>query len=192
MNNSKLIGLHIGYLNKRKIKTNIGISINYIINKISFIKCTYEINDINNYIQIINNADEYNINEINEEIESKIRILNKGKKEKIIFNKIFKTKGINHIVCENLLTNMSFMFKNCSSLKELNLSSFKTDNVRDMRFMFYNCSSLEELYLSSFKTDNVTNMSSMFENINSSCHLICKDNKLKKKFEESTSSCMIF
>ena len=93
MNNSKLIGLHIGYLNKRKIKTNIGISINYIINKILFIKCTYEINDINNYIQIINDNDKYNINK---EIEFKIRILNKGKKEKIVY-KIFKTKGINHI-----------------------------------------------------------------------------------------------
>ena len=101
MNNSRLIGLRIFYLNKNKIKTNIGISINYIINKISFIKCTYQINDAYNYIQIINNTDK---KFINPEIESKIRILNKGKKEKIIFKKIFKTKGINYIyfISENL------------------------------------------------------------------------------------------
>ena len=61
-----------------------------------------------------------------------------------------------------------------------------------MNSMFYNCSSLKELNLSSFKTDNVKYMSHIFKNINSSCHLICNDNKLKKQFEESTSSCMIF
>ena len=48
MNNSKIIGLHVGTLAeyKNKNKINIGISINVIINKISFIKYTYEINKI--------------------------------------------------------------------------------------------------------------------------------------------------
>jgi surface protein len=54
------------------------------------------------------------------------------------------------------------MFYNCSSLTNLDLSGFKTDNVTSMGCMFYNCSSLTSLDLSGFKTDSVTNMSCMF------------------------------
>ena len=54
------------------------------------------------------------------------------------------------------------MFNGCSSLKELNLSNFNTNNVTDMEYMFYVCSSLKELNLSNFNTNNVINMSWMF------------------------------
>ena len=56
---------------------------------------------------------------------------------------------------------MSSMFDLCSSLKELNLSNFNTNNVADMSYMFYECSSLKELNLSNFNTNNVTDMSYM-------------------------------
>ena len=58
---------------------------------------------------------------------------------------------------------MSGMFAGCMSLKELDLSSFNTNNVTDMREMFITCSSLKEINLSSFNTDNVTDMSFMFD-----------------------------
>ena len=35
---------------------------------------------------------------------------------------------------------MSFMFYECSSLKELNLNNFNTNNVTNMCFMFKGCS----------------------------------------------------
>ena len=35
---------------------------------------------------------------------------------------------------------MSWMFRECSSLKELNLINFKTNNVTDMSEMFSGCS----------------------------------------------------
>ena len=35
---------------------------------------------------------------------------------------------------------MSFMFYNCSSLKELNLNNFNTNNVTDMSHIFSGCS----------------------------------------------------
>ena len=50
------------------------------------------------------------------------------------------------------------MFYRCSSLKELNLSNFNTNNVTNMEYMFSECSSLKDLNLSNFNTNNVTNM----------------------------------
>ena len=35
---------------------------------------------------------------------------------------------------------MSYMFSGCSSLKELNLSNFNANNVKNMRGMFSRCS----------------------------------------------------
>ena len=35
---------------------------------------------------------------------------------------------------------MSYMFCECSSLKELNLNNFNTNNVTDMSYMFSGCS----------------------------------------------------
>ena len=40
---------------------------------------------------------------------------------------------------------MSWMFRGCSSLKELNINNFNTFNVTDMRWMFKGC--LDELKL---------------------------------------------
>ena len=57
---------------------------------------------------------------------------------------------------------MSYMFYGCSSLEELNLSNFNTNNVIDMCDMFCGCSSLKELNLSTFNIKNVTNMCEMF------------------------------
>ena len=44
------------------------------------------------------------------------------------------------------------MFDGCSSLKELNLNNFNTNNVTNMSYMFYGCSSLKELNLNNFNT----------------------------------------
>ena len=57
----------------------------------------------------------------------------------------------------NNIINMSVMFWNCSSLKELNLPNFNTNNVTNMSNIFYGCSSLNELNLSNFNNNNVTN-----------------------------------
>ena len=50
------------------------------------------------------------------------------------------------------VTNMSYMFSNCSSLKKINLSSLKTENVIDMSHMFDGCEDLLDIDLSSFNT----------------------------------------
>ena len=48
---------------------------------------------------------------------------------------------------------MREMFSGCSSLKDLNISNFITDNVTNMSSMFSRCASLN---------DNVFDMSEMF------------------------------
>ena len=57
---------------------------------------------------------------------------------------------------------MSGMFDGCSSLKELNLNNFNTNNVTNLDCMLYGCESLKELNLSNFNTNNVIFMNSMF------------------------------
>ena len=47
---------------------------------------------------------------------------------------------------------MSYMFKNCSNLKNFNLSSFDTKNVTNMNSMFGYYSNLKNIILSSFDT----------------------------------------
>ena len=47
------------------------------------------------------------------------------------------------------------MFTGCSSLKELDLSNLKTDNVKDMNNMFNGCYNLTKLNLSNLITNNV-------------------------------------
>ena len=60
------------------------------------------------------------------------------------------------------VTNMSYMFSGCSGLTSLNLSSFNTAKVTNMSYMFYYCSGLTSLNLSGFNTAKVTDMTSMF------------------------------
>ena len=45
----------------------------------------------------------------------------------------------------NEVIDISYMFSNCISLKELNLDELKFSNVIDSSFMFNNCSSLTSL-----------------------------------------------
>ena len=58
---------------------------------------------------------------------------------------------------------MSGMFYNCSSLTDLNVSSFNTANVKYMSTMFSFCRNLTSLATGGFNTANVENMFHMFE-----------------------------
>ncbi len=60
------------------------------------------------------------------------------------------------------VSGMNSMFEGCSALTHLDLSSFNTARVRYMCSMFQGCRSLKSLDLSSFNVSAVENMSSMF------------------------------
>ena len=74
-------------------------------------------------------------------------------------SKIIDVSGLN----TSNVTDMSYMFSNCSSLTSIDVSNFITNNVTNMKQVFYNCSSLTSLDVSNFDTSNVTNMFSMFD-----------------------------
>ena len=156
--NSKLLGI----LKENNNKVHI-IPINIIINKINFIKCIYEIKkeNIKKDINIINNKDYF---EENEEIKKEINFIINGEIKSNILTYKFDKEGnyLIYIISHNLLSNMSYLFCKCFTLKEINLSSFNTKLVNKMEHMFSGCSLLKELNLSSFNTNQVTNMSYMF------------------------------
>ena len=62
----------------------------------------------------------------------------------------------------SMVTDMQFMFSDCSSLSELDVSGFDTSMVTDMSAMFQGCNSLTYLDVSGFDTSMVTNMGCMF------------------------------
>ncbi|MCR5455687.1 MAG: DUF285 domain-containing protein [Bacteroidales bacterium] len=75
-------------------------------------------------------------------------------------------EGLQYLNTENV-TDMDWMFDVCSSLTNLDLSSFNTGNVMNMGGMFSDCSSLTSLDLSSFNTENITNINSIFSGCSS-------------------------
>ena len=62
------------------------------------------------------------------------------------------------------MTDASYMFNDCYSLKSVDVSGFDTGSVTDMSYMFSECHSLTDLDVSGFDTGKVTNMSYMFNN----------------------------
>ena len=58
--------------------------------------------------------------------------------------------------------NIHSMFRNCSGLISLDVSSFDTSNQDNLNLMFENCAKLESLDLSSFNTSKVNDMAEMF------------------------------
>lgn len=73
--------------------------------------------------------------------------------KRVDFGKQFDTSDV---------TNMNAMFGGCTSLPELDLSSFSTSKVTDMGGMFNDCYELEAVDVSSFDTTNVRYIQWMF------------------------------
>ena len=78
--------------------------------------------------------------------------------ENILLNNEFKTPQV---------TNMTYLFNNCQNLKEINLSSFNSENIKYLNYMFSGCLQLKNIDLSSFKVKETVNMTYMFNNCSS-------------------------
>ena len=69
--------------------------------------------------------------------------------------------GLEYLNTEKV-TNMSYMFFNCSSLTSLDVTHFNTAKVTNMNRLFAYCSSLTSLDVTHFNTAKVTNMNRLF------------------------------
>jgi len=147
---------------------NINNNANIIIGEIYI-----QAGDVNKDIRIINSFENYkreneckdgdddrkckNEEEIKENIEIKIN----GKIIDFAYYYKFNKEGKYNIEYsfKNNLSKTCYMFYECESLTNLNLSNFSAQNVTDINKMFYGLSSLTNLNLSNFNTQNVMDMS---------------------------------
>ena len=61
-----------------------------------------------------------------------------------------------------ILKDCSCLFRNCTNITSIDLSSFDSSQVNNMYYMFGRCFDLEEINLNNFNTEKVTNMSYCF------------------------------
>ena len=142
---------------------------NYIISEIN----TKE-EDINKDMRLINSFEnvnpdwidkkDYNKYENEKEIKENCEIEINNKNIGFIYNYKFKEKGkyIIKYIFRNIITKTDFMFYGCKSLKNIDLSNFKTKNISNMGHMFDGCESLTNIDLSHINTQKVTIMEGMF------------------------------
>jgi len=70
------------------------------------------------------------------------------------------------------VTNMKYMFYNCSKIETMNLTGlFDVSKVTDFTSTFYNCSSLTDLNISTWQTNEAITFYSMFRNCSSLEHI---------------------
>lgn len=81
-----------------------------------------------------------------------------------LFNGLTALESIEnlHLLNTRRAVSMFNLFRNCSSLTEIDLSNFTTENVTNIAAMFYGASSLTTLDLSSFVTDNIISTGQLF------------------------------
>lgn len=80
------------------------------------------------------------------------------------FSSLQEIVGFHRLNASNI-TKIESMFKNCSSLKNLDLSSFNSVNPENMKTVFYGCSSLEYIDISNFNLKGVN----VFQNLCYGC-----------------------
>ena len=158
--------------NIEEVINKIDLIYNYIIAELNI-----EEKDINKDIRIINSYEEY-IRSNN--LKIKKDEFDKYKNEKEIkdncqieinnnvidFNYFynFKEKGKYNIkyIFNNHIIKADYLFSNCKSLINIDLSNFKTKKVNDMSYMCSWCESLIDINLNNFYSNLVTDISYMF------------------------------
>ena len=73
-----------------------------------------------------------------------------------------KSLDLSGFITSNSLKHTAEMFRDCKSLISLNLSTFDTSEIFNLGHMFTNCESLKFLDISNFKTDKVQYFDNMF------------------------------
>ena len=67
-------------------------------------------------------------------------------------NKIAKIK----VILDYEFNSFNGLFERCNNIEKINFIKFRRKDINNMALMFYGCSSLKEINLSNFNTNNVT------------------------------------
>ena len=105
------------------------------------------------------------------------------------------TNNIVQLIWENTdFKIISYMFYNCSSIIEIDLSHFNFSNIRYMDHMFSECIELRKINFSNINITSVETMNSMFKNCKSLTSLVSFnfDTKLVKDMSYLFSNCSSF
>ena len=171
-------------INNNIIKNDMNMNINLKKPKGNYITGEIYIKeeDINKPIRILNSYEEYmtstnkniDLKNLSEELKNEKEIKEceiKINGELIPFNYFYEFKHSKKYTIKytfkSLLKKANYLFYNCSSLINIDLSNFDAKNVTDMSYMFYQCSSLINIDASYLNSENVTNMRYMFCNCSS-------------------------
>ena len=174
-NNKKMIGI----LMKSEKNNNSIIPFYFIVNKINYIKCVYFIKDSTKPIRILSNGNFHAKTIINGEFKGvdifEFKFTNLGLYNVIfIFDFCLKSLTNMFLICDSLkeidlssldttnVKEMNNMFVGCTSLSKINLSVINTGELEEMAAVFSGCSSLKQIDLSSFNTKNVIDMAGLF------------------------------
>ena len=79
----------------------------------------------------------------------------------------------------SLIGDLSELFYDCESIRTLDLSGWKTSNIKNMNRIFSGCFKLESLDVSGWDTSSIIYIDSMFENCPAPYEVV--DNKIIKK-----------
>ena len=85
----------------------------------------------------------------------------------IIKNKKLKILSKISIIIDYQIKSFSELFYYCKCIESIKFKKFCRNNLADMSGMFRGCSSLKELILNNFNTNNVTNMNVIIKRIKS-------------------------
>ena len=103
-------------------------------------------------------------------------------------NLLERIEGLEHLNTSQV-TDMWKMFRGCTSLTSLDLSSFDTSQVTKMSSLFSGCGSLTSLDLTSFDTSKVTNMGEMFYSCESLTTIYCNLSWSARHSDDMFSGC---
>ena len=92
----------------------------------------------------------------------------------VTLSNLTSIEGLDNLNTE-MVTDMRHMFKGCSALTNIDLSSFNTANVWSMSEMFRDCSSLRVLDLTSFNISNLEQAYSIFYGCKSLTNIFCDE-----------------
>ena len=97
---------------------------------------------------------------INEENKLYIHIFFNDNREEIKRNYLDKNEKVNkiNIIIDYQVKSFFELFESSKCIESIYFKKFYRNNINDMGFMFSDCSSLKEINLSNFNTNNVTNM----------------------------------